>query len=64
MSPFPHFFTYETLERFDLVIVFGMPLNRDAAELVIRKSKSLLRPGGQALLLNAVHNPPSFSWIG
>ena len=42
------------MEQFDLVLVFGLPLNRDAAEVVIHKSKSLIRHGGQVLLLNCV----------
>lgn len=54
MSPYPHFLTYETLEMFDLIFVFGLPLNRSAAEVVIRKSKSLLRHGGQVLLFHSV----------
>ena len=54
ISPYPHFLTYDTMEQFDLVLVFGLPLNRDAAEIVIHKSKSLIRHGGQVLLLNCV----------
>ena len=55
ISPYPHFLTYDTMEQFDLVFVFGLPLNRDAAEVVIQKSKSLIRHGGQVLLLNCVY---------
>ena len=54
ISPYPHFLTYETLERFDLILIFGLPLNRSAAEIVIRKCKMLLRSGGQGCIFDAV----------
>lgn len=56
ISPYPHFLTYETLEQFDLILIFGVPLNRSAAEIVIRKSKMLLRHGGQACIFDPVNN--------
>lgn len=55
ISPYPHFLTYETLEQFDLILIFGVPLNRSAAEIVIRKSKMLLRHGGQAWIFDPVN---------
>lgn len=54
ISPYPHFLTYETLERFDLILVFGLPVNRNVANIVVRKSKMLLRPGGQVCIFDPV----------
>ena len=48
------------MERYDIILLFGVPLNRSAAEIVIRKSKMLLRPGGQA----CIFDPVFFAFIG
>ena len=58
ISPYPHFLTFETMERYDIILLFGVPLNRSAAEIVIRKSKMLLRPGGQACIFDPVLSFP------
>ena len=60
LSPYPHFLTYDSQEKFDLVFVFDVPLNANACETIIRKSKSFLRVGGQVCLFSAVVHVSTF----
>lgn len=51
VSPYPSYITLDTTEKFDLIVLFGLPTNHDLCDYLIRKTKLLLREGGISLIM-------------